>query len=274
MTEGKEQTEIKEEEMTEKTQETKNISEGTNTNTENIEEEKKETIKEETVQNISEEFTTLVSKLKLKAESIFPEEFEKDNDQNYHIDAIYSLTNCRALNYKLDAMDWMTVKIKAGRIIPALATTTASIAGLQTAEFVKIIKNIKLEDMKNAFLNIAVPILTQSEPGPMPQIEIHKDLKVTLWDRWDILDAFKNKLTLKKMFEIVREKYNVWVKDIFKGAMPVYSSAIGDKQILESPLCEVLQLEEKAHVDLTIACTLQENGVDIIQNIPNLRVFY
>jgi hypothetical protein len=37
-------------------------------------------------------------------------------------------------------MDWLTVKIKAGRIIPALATTTAAISGLQTIELVKILK--------------------------------------------------------------------------------------------------------------------------------------
>ena len=37
---------------------------------------------------------------------------------------------CRCLNYKLDILDWVTVKLKAGRIIPALATTTASIAAL------------------------------------------------------------------------------------------------------------------------------------------------
>merc|ERR1712172_268120 len=66
----------------------------------------------------------------LKSEMITPEEFEKDEDTNYHIDAIYSMANCRAEAYKLEFMDWMTVKIKAGRIIPALATTTASVAGL------------------------------------------------------------------------------------------------------------------------------------------------
>jgi len=58
------------------------------------------------------------------------EEFEKDNDSNYHVDFIFSIANCRASNYKLDPMDWLTVKIKAGRIVPALATTTAAIAGL------------------------------------------------------------------------------------------------------------------------------------------------
>lgn len=57
-------------------------------------------------------------------------EFEKDNDANYHIDFIYSLANCRALNYKLDPMDWLTVKLKAGKIVPALATTTSVVSGL------------------------------------------------------------------------------------------------------------------------------------------------
>ena len=63
-------------------------------------------------------------------------------------------------------MDWLTVKIKAGRIIPALATTTASIAALQTIELIKIINQTKIEKIKNSFLNFSVPYLTQSEPGP------------------------------------------------------------------------------------------------------------
>lgn len=50
------------------------------------------------------------------------------------------MSNCRSNNYKLDFMDWITVKLKAGRIVPALATTTAAIAGLQTLELVKLIK--------------------------------------------------------------------------------------------------------------------------------------
>jgi len=49
---------------------------------------------------------------------------------NGHIDFIHSLGNLRALNYGLDEMDWITVKLKAGRIVPALATTTAVVSGL------------------------------------------------------------------------------------------------------------------------------------------------
>ena len=68
------------------------------------------------------------------------EEFEKDDDKNFHIDFIYSAANVRALNYQLEEMDWITVKLKAGRIVPALATTTAAIAGLQTIELIKLLK--------------------------------------------------------------------------------------------------------------------------------------
>jgi hypothetical protein len=50
------------------------------------------------------------------------------------------MTNSRSDNYGLNFMDWLTVKLKSGRIIPALATTTASIAALQTIELIKIIK--------------------------------------------------------------------------------------------------------------------------------------
>ena len=58
------------------------------------------------------------------------QEFEKDDDSNFHIDLLYSLSNLRCRAYKLSELTWLETKIKAGRIIPALATTTTSIAAL------------------------------------------------------------------------------------------------------------------------------------------------
>ena len=85
------------------------------------------------------------------------EEFEKDNDNNFHVYFIHALANVRASNYKLEHMDWITVKIKAGRIVPALATTTAAIAGLQVIELLKYLKGCNIEEYRNSFLNLAVP---------------------------------------------------------------------------------------------------------------------
>src|SRR5690348_12308651 len=96
------------------------------------------------------------------------------------------MANCRSLTYKLDPMDWLTVKIKAGRIVPALSTTTSAVAGLQTLELVKLLKQCKTVDHRNIFLNLAVPIMQASEPGDVMKTKLTEGLEVTLWDRWEV----------------------------------------------------------------------------------------
>ncbi len=83
------------------------------------------------VQQLMAKFDSIIAPLRVSQSlKLEVEEFEKDNDDNFHIDFIHAMANVRAANYKLDEMDWITVKIKAGRIVPALATTTAAIAAL------------------------------------------------------------------------------------------------------------------------------------------------
>lgn len=77
---------------------------------------------------LQEELKELLNQV--KDAKISAEEFEKDDDSNFHIDFISGLAGCRCMNYSLSTLDWVSVKLKAGRIIPALATTTACIAAL------------------------------------------------------------------------------------------------------------------------------------------------
>jgi len=67
-----------------------------------------------------------------------------------------------------------------------MATTTAAIAGLQTLELVKLAKGSKKEDLRNIFLNLAVPIMQAGEPGDVPKFKICEGLETTLWDRWEV----------------------------------------------------------------------------------------
>jgi len=67
------------------------------------------------------------------------QEFEKDDDSNFHIDFITATANLRARNYRINEVDRLKVKLTAGKIIPAIATTTAMVCGVTTLEMIKYI---------------------------------------------------------------------------------------------------------------------------------------
>ncbi len=56
--------------------------------------------------------------------------FEKDDDTNGHMDFVASASALRAQMYAIEAADRLQTKRIAGKIIPAIATSTAAVAGL------------------------------------------------------------------------------------------------------------------------------------------------
>ena len=159
------------------------------------------------------------------------EEFEKDDDSNFHIDFIHACANIRALNYGLKEMDWLTVKLKAGRIVPALATTTAAIAGLQTIELLKLLKRdaLKLSDFKNTYLNLAVPSMMCSEPGAALKTKIKDGLETDLWDRWSV-DISKAS-TMAEVLATLQDRYKLSCRDILFDSTPLFMHALRDRSL-------------------------------------------
>lgn len=214
---------------------------------------------------------------------VFADEFEKDNDANFHIDFMCSMGNCRAENYKLTEMDWITVKLKAGRIVPALATTTACVAGLQTLELIKIVKGAKKIDHRNIFLNLAVPMLQASEPGDVMKDELLEGLSVSLWDRWDLKSGEKTRL--RDVVKHVETTYEgLEVRDIMRGSEPLYFHALmtapgkekESKKALDSTVHSLTEsYAEDVYVDLLVTCIKKgDPEAKILKGVPPVRVWF
>lgn len=149
-----------------------------------------------------------------------PVEFEKDDDTNHHIDFITAASNLRAMNYSISIASRHQTKQIAGKIIPAIATTTSLVTGLVCLELYKIIDGkSKLEDYKNGFVNLALPFFGFSEPVAAKKSKYH-DTEWTLWDRIE----FKTEPTLQEFIDTFKKDHNLDISMVSQGTTLLWSS--------------------------------------------------
>eukprot|EP01025_Chloroclados_australasicus_P005657 TRINITY_DN11763_c0_g1_i2.p1 TRINITY_DN11763_c0_g1~~TRINITY_DN11763_c0_g1_i2.p1 ORF type:complete len:297 (-),score=42.42 TRINITY_DN11763_c0_g1_i2:142-981(-) len=195
-----------------------------------------------------------------------PITFEKDDDSNYHMDCITGLANMRARNYQILEVEKFKAKLIAGRIVPAIATATALATGLICLDLYKVVQDKKIEDYRNTFVNLALPLLAASEPLPMKK-ESFKDLEWSLWDRWQL----QGDLTVQEVLDWLTAKgleaYSISYGPamLYNNIFPKHQERLGTKL---SELCRTVGKAEipewRKSFDIVIACEDEEgNDVDI-----------
>lgn len=150
-----------------------------------------------------------------------PVEFDKDNDK--HMEVIVATSNLRARNYKIDEADMHQSRFIAGKIIPAIATTTALVTGLVCLELYKVFQNRKLEDLKNGFVNLALPLFAFSEPIPPAVTKSMLAEKEYNWTPWDRIDMNMGDITLKEFLDYFTKEYSLDVSMLSFGVSILYA---------------------------------------------------
>jgi len=152
-------------------------------------------------------------------------EFEKDDDTNFHMDYITACSNLRARNYKIKESNKHETKGIAGKIIPAIATTTSLVTGLICFEFYKLLQtNKKIEDFRNAYVNLALPLYAMSEPAPCGKTTLkikNSEWSFSLWDKIEI-DNGKN-MRLKDLMEYFNEQWGLELSMLSYGSAILYA---------------------------------------------------
>ncbi|XP_021348773.1 ubiquitin-like modifier-activating enzyme 6 isoform X2 [Mizuhopecten yessoensis] len=198
-------------------------------------------------------------------------EFEKDDDNNSHIDFITAAANLRAAMYSIDSADRLKVKRIAGRIVPAIATTTAAVAGLVSIELIKTLDQLPIESYKNCFLNLALPVMVLSEPGPVEKVVLKEGLTVTMWDRWDVQG--NKDYTLQEFLQYFQITYGFEATMVGHGVKMVYVPFMpGHSKRLPQTMMKLLKPSSRIlYVDLVVS--LQGEGEEDIPG-PPVRYFF
>ncbi|KAM7394215.1 hypothetical protein PAMP_021028 [Pampus punctatissimus] len=199
--------------------------------------------------------------------------FEKDDDSNGHIDFVASASALRAKMYSIEPADRLKTKRIAGKIIPAIATATAAVAGLVALELIKVVGGYGFESFKNCFFNLAIPVVVLTEPAPVKQTLIRDNIYFSIWDCWAIFGH--EDFTLSDFMNAVREKYGIEPTMVVHGVKMLYVPVMpGHSKRLKLTMQKLIKPSvDRRYVDLTVSFAPEADGDEDLPG-PPVRYYF
>ncbi|XP_062056882.1 ubiquitin-like modifier-activating enzyme 7 isoform X5 [Lepus europaeus] len=149
--------------------------------------------------------------------------FEKDDDSNFHMDFVTAAANLRSQNYGIPPVTRAQGKQIVGRIIPAIATTTAAVAGLVGLELYKVVDGPRtLGAYRHSYLHLAENRLLRWVPSA-PAIQMFQSLEWTCWRRLKV-SAGQPERSLQWLLAHIQEQHGLRVRMLLHGTALLYSA--------------------------------------------------
>ncbi|XP_054549988.1 ubiquitin-like modifier-activating enzyme 7 isoform X2 [Talpa occidentalis] len=171
--------------------------------------------------------------------------FQKDDDSNFHMDFVAAAAYLRAQNYGIPPANRAQSKRIVGQIIPAIATTTAAVAGLLGLELYKVVDGPRpLGAFRHSYLKLAENIFSRWVPCAPDSHKFH-DLRWTCWDHLKV-PAGQPERTLESLLAYLQEQHKLKVRMLLYGQTMLYSARWSpEKQAKHLPLrvTELVQQE-------------------------------
>jgi Ubiquitin-activating enzyme active site/ThiF family len=153
-----------------------------------------------------------------------PADFEKDDDLNFHIAFVTATANLRCDNYTISRTDFQACKVIAGKIIAAIATTTAAVCGLVILELFKLVLKKPTVAYMNRAIGLAVNSYTSFTAEEPIRFQTYTEKTIPTSDELPP-DAFDEKGVVKEEFIVKTvkhaypEKHSVWDKLTCPGSL-------------------------------------------------------
>ena len=221
---------------------------------------------------------------KIEKNKIIPEKFEKDNDSNKHVFFVNLCTNLRAENYRIPKSDEQKTKMIAGKIVPAIASTTATVTGFACMQLYSLLSTKNISLIKNFYFNTSDNFYQINNPSDV----IHKEDQEYNeifdgpskavppgWTVWDIIDI-KGPMTCQNFVDYFQKEYDVKILAISSNSKTIIFMYMPSRvKKLNLKIEEIYEKEyglKKEQNYLWLDITGKKDNIDVI--MPKIKYIF